>query len=732
MGIKLKSKLNQGDKTLIIVVLLMTVLTMICYPLIKNWGDIAINSNKNEYFMSRDFNNEMFQSIEVIYNQNLKKIPFEERMILPMFEQKEMSQVTVEEQIQYRDKYNEYINSGERRYNNMISAPVSRNIKYLVADTQDNRWTSNLTFEEQEAIGIINSKVLAIDYDNFYKPNKFLDQMAYVGYMKVDKYGNLEMIYSSLDENYYNDRYYLDDEYQNIYERNDIKPIPNLKILFMVPNELIAQDNISYSLDAYISNGYQERVIKSFLIGILFVFLLGIFIPYKYTNKAWIVMKYDKLSLEKKLIISIIGFMLFMFCSLLAISIITGNAFGRVASETINISVILKILKILFNAVILMILYSLAYLLGTYIRYIGKVGVKDGLLRTSWLVNSSIKGIKAFGELMMGPKTLVKPYSRIRTLLGINFIIISLISMAWFFGIGLAAIYSLILLGVSRKYLRRIKEDFNKLHDFTTEMEKGNLHIELEHNLGIFSPIGENLIKVKDGFQEAVEKEVRSERMKTELISNVSHDLKTPLTSIINYVDLLKNTELDKETRQSYIKILESKSKRLQILIEDLFEASKTASGNISLEIQEIDIIALMNQILGELKDKIEKSELNFKTNFPENKVLAHLDGRRTVRVIENLIGNSIKYALPHSRVFIDVIESEESVAVTIKNISAEEMNFTAEEIVERFNRGDSSRHTEGSGLGLAISKNLVELQGGVFDIILDGDLFKVIIKFNK
>ncbi|MEG1463239.1 MAG: histidine kinase dimerization/phospho-acceptor domain-containing protein, partial [Anaerorhabdus sp.] len=202
-------------------------------------------------------------------------------------------------------------------------------------------------------------------------------------------------------------------------------------------------------------------------------------------------------------------------------------------------------------------------------------------------------------------------------------------------------------------------------------MEKCKLHVELEHNLGIFSPIGENLIKVKDGFQEAVEKEVRSERMKTELISNVSHDLKTPLTSIINYVDLLKNTELDKETRQSYIKILESKSKRLQILIEDLFEASKTASGNISLEIQEIDIIALMNQILGELKDKIEKSELNFKTNFPENKVLAHLDGRRTVRVIENLIGNSIKYALPHSRVFIDVIESEESVAITIKNISA-------------------------------------------------------------
>ena len=245
------------------------------------------------------------------------------------------------------------------------------------------------------------------------------------------------------------------------------------------------------------------------------------------------------------------------------------------------------------------------------------------------------------------------------------------------------------------------------------------------------SPIIDELAIIDEGFQNAVNKEFVSQRMKTELISNVSHDLKTPLTSIINYVDLLKDTQLSQAKQQEYVQILEQKSQRLKILIEDLFEASKTASGNIELVKEKIDLVALLKQTLGEMDEKISGSTLKFKNNFPEQKAICELDGRRTYRIFENLIGNILKYSAPQSRVYIDC-QVDEEITLTFKNISAYEMNFTVEEIMERFKRGDESRHTEGSGLGLAIAKNLTELQGGQFEIYIDGDLFKVVIKFKS
>lgn len=245
------------------------------------------------------------------------------------------------------------------------------------------------------------------------------------------------------------------------------------------------------------------------------------------------------------------------------------------------------------------------------------------------------------------------------------------------------------------------------------------------------SPIIDELAVIDEGFQNAVNKEFVSQRMKTELISNVSHDLKTPLTSIINYVDLLKDTQLGQAKQQEYVQILEQKSQRLKILIEDLFEASKTASGNIELVKEKIDLVALLKQTLGEMEEKISESTLQFKSNFPDQKVICELDGRRTYRIFENLIGNILKYSAPQSRVYIDCQLGEE-ITLTFKNISAYEMNFTAEEIIERFKRGDESRHTEGSGLGIAIAQNLTELQGGQFEIYIDGDLFKVVIKFKS
>jgi signal transduction histidine kinase len=250
--------------------------------------------------------------------------------------------------------------------------------------------------------------------------------------------------------------------------------------------------------------------------------------------------------------------------------------------------------------------------------------------------------------------------------------------------------------------------------------------------MGVLSPFSRNLNNIKDGFKIAVEKEVKSQNMKTELITNVSHDLKTPLTSIITYLDLLKTEDTDERTRKEYIEVLDKKSKRLKVLIDDLFDISKASSGNIELHLERLDVIALLHQALGELEEKINESGLQMRINLPESKAICELDGRRTYRVFENIMSNIFKYSMENSRVYIDVEEKEKNISFIFKNISAYEMNFDSSDIMERFTRGDASRSTEGSGLGLAIAKSLVELQKGNLSITVDGDLFKLIVTFPK
>ena len=283
-----------------------------------------------------------------------------------------------------------------------------------------------------------------------------------------------------------------------------------------------------------------------------------------------------------------------------------------------------------------------------------------------------------------------------------------------------------------RKYVNDISGKYKRLTEATNEIAEGNLDVKIEEDLGIFNPFKDNLEKIQCGFKKAVQEEVKSQRMKTDLISNVSHDLKTPLTAIITYIDLLKDKNLSEEKRIEYLEVVDRKSQRLQELIEDLFEMSKASSGNITLNFEDVDIVSLMKQTLFELDDKIKESSLIIKSNFPEEKILLQLDSQRTFRTFENIIINATKYAMPNSRVYLDIIEHEDSVEVIMKNMAAEEIKFDPNEIVERFVRGDESRNTEGSGLGLAIAKSFVELQGGTFRIEIDGDLFKVIMKFKK
>lgn len=274
---------------------------------------------------------------------------------------------------------------------------------------------------------------------------------------------------------------------------------------------------------------------------------------------------------------------------------------------------------------------------------------------------------------------------------------------------------------------------FNKIVKGSDAIVSGNLtYIIPENGKSILSKLAHNVNNIKSGLQEALQSEMKSERLKSELITNVSHDLKTPLTSIVNYVDLLKRDDLSKEEMQNYVEILNRKTQRLRMLIEDLFEASKMSSGSVELNMEELDISALLRQSLAEFEEKIKASSLTFRINIPDKKLLLKLDGKKTWRVFENLLGNIIKYSQPSTRVYIDLVEQNNKISVIMKNISGYEMDFSVDEIFERFKRGDKSRHTEGSGLGLAIAKSIVELEGGKLDIEIDGDLFKVIIEFMK
>ena len=222
---------------------------------------------------------------------------------------------------------------------------------------------------------------------------------------------------------------------------------------------------------------------------------------------------------------------------------------------------------------------------------------------------------------------------------------------------------------------------------------------------------------------------MKSERMRTELITNVSHDIKTPLTSIINFVDLMKKPHSDEEGEE-YLAVLDRQSQRLKRLIDDLMDMSKASSGNMSLELVKIDGAETVNQALGEFADKLERAGLTPVFRHPEEPVLIRADGKHLWRVLSNLLGNAVKYALPDTRLYIDLMELQGNGVIAIKNISREQLNVDAEELMERFVRGDASRNTEGSGLGLNIAKSLTELQGGQMHLTVDGDLFKVTLIF--
>lgn len=323
-------------------------------------------------------------------------------------------------------------------------------------------------------------------------------------------------------------------------------------------------------------------------------------------------------------------------------------------------------------------------------------------------------------------------YKVIRNLVIINFIVSIILCIFGPAGIFIAIIYNITIFFWLYKKIQKMYNDYTVLLDAVEALGQGDITKEITVDIGIFNSIKESFERIQVGLETAVAEQTKSQNLKTELITNVSHDLKTPLTCISNYVELLQDSSIEEEKRKEYIQNLAIYSKRLEVLIEDLFMVSKVNSGNVELDIVALNIVSLLEQVYVEHQESFTKRNLQmiYTTTSPE--IVLPLDGNKTQRIFDNLFGNIEKYAMPNTRVYVDIKEEEHFVDIQIKNISEQPMNFSAEEVVERFVRGDSSRHASGSGLGLAIVQSFTEIQKGKVRIEIDGDLFKVTVRFFK
>ena len=380
-------------------------------------------------------------------------------------------------------------------------------------------------------------------------------------------------------------------------------------------------------------------------------------------------------------------------------------------------------------------LLAIAYILRKEIKSFDK---PIEILKTSLIVRVLILGKKTLKDTNKVTKS-VPLAKRIIILAALS---VGVGTIGWFIGFLFGSTLLLFLFGPILSltivvlyvyYLIKKLAYLSYIMEGTERIKGGDIHYKLDI-IGDdnFSNLAENINNIGEGLDKAIYNQLKSERLKSELITNVSHDLKTPLTSIINYIELIKKEEdIKPEHIKDYVNVLDSKSKRLKVLIEDLFEASKASSGNLELNMEKIDITQLLRQAIGEMEEKLSKANLDLKLRVPEEKTYIMADGKKLYRVLENLLSNISKYSLNNTRVYIDIIEEDDKVKLTMKNISSYELNFDPEEIMERFKRADESRNTEGSGLGLAIARDLVNAQGGRFEIDIDGDLFKSVVEFN-
>ncbi|MDU2157310.1 sensor histidine kinase [Clostridium sp.] len=724
MDTKLKSsKYNYFLSAIVYILVIMTSIGLVAsYPRISK---LANEKEKPSYFEDYNFQMDLYKGSFVLYKDLLEK---EQNKDIPADEIffKEYKGYSEKDMTDY-SFIKRNINYEIGNWNKVLKREL-KNLDYYIVDKKTNTFYSNTEKKLSDLILNEDNKEVLNDLDNYYGYYMVIDYNEY-GEISINKIkGASENVIST----------FLDFQWKNLINGDSdfvLSNPKNITIVYGVPNDLKYVDRISNYINGADSYAYENIILFYVLIAYILIMFISLVIPFRKSKDIIGVKNFIKIPFELNIII------MPAITSLLALS--PNIVYETVNNEWVKESLVRVGIPFVFTNSILIIgniaywfvLLITAFTSVVLIKYIFNKGLKN-YIKENTIIYKIFRLIKRIWAKIYDEVTNIdlndKSNKIIIKILAVNFIALAFMSIIWFLGVGAAIIYTVFLYFVLRKYFNDIRNKYQILLEATNKIAEGNLDVTIEEELGVFEPLKDELQKIQKGFKNAVNEEVKSQRMKTELISNVSHDLKTPLTSIITYIDLLKDENISEENRKLYLDTLDRKSQRLKNLIEDLFEVSKATSKNIQLNIVNVDIVSLMKQTQFELSDKIEESSLKFKWNFPGNKVIVPLDSQKTFRVFENLLINIVKYSMQNSRVFIDIIDGNEEVYVTLKNMSANEIDFTAEEIVERFARGDKSRNTEGSGLGLAIAKSFVELQGGTLDIEIDGDLFKVVLKFKK
>ena len=507
--------------------------------------------------------------------------------------------------------------------------------------------------------------------------------------------------------------------------------------------------SVYFSMGEYASY-YLSGCQQMFLILALLIFLLALVLPGLGEERAWEKVVLLKLPIEAVVVILTIiaGIGSEQVVGLVS-WVRSGHALGTVLrGNSAQIQLLTIILTYALNVLAVAALFFIAWCLGVSLRAMRVQGARAYLKQHSlcyllvpfW--KKLWRGMKK--GFSIGRDKVVDVYhdaehfdvtkdakKLILRIVLWNALILVVICSLPLGGLTIAIIYSVILYFLLRRYISKLQKKYGLLLKATNEIAQGNLNVTIEEDLGVFEPFKPQIYRIEEGFRNAVAEEVKSQRMKSELITNVSHDLKTPLTAIITYVKLLQEPGVTQEQRKEYLETLDRKALRLKALIEDLFEVSKANSRNITLDIRDVDIVSMVKQVEFEMEDKLTDAGLEVRMSLPEEKVIVPLDSQKTFRIFENLFGNIAKYALPGTRVYVNGFTAKEDVTIILKNITAQELSVSGEELTERFVRGDTSRNTEGSGLGLAIAKSFTELQSGKFRIELDGDLFKVVLTWK-
>ena len=500
-------------------------------------------------------------------------------------------------------------------------------------------------------------------------------------------------------------------------------PVKNFQVVYGIPKD---STNLAYA-DYYTSDYYLVASGGGDAAYFITLLVIAAFACFMCSRRVWKNEKMpDYLPKWRYMEAGIFGLMMsFAMCDIYIDTVCDFPYTGKAGYANVNVWNVLK------TGGILWLLFAVAFVSTVCIYPVFSVGLKEYIRQYSfiyqifpWIRKKWDQFTDEVNHIDFSDKTT----KTILKIVVINFLVLAVLMCMWMFGIAGLIIYSFVLFYLMKKYYDRIKKDYDVLMRGVQRIAEGDLDTMITEDIGVFEPFKEQLTQIRTGFKKAVDEEVKSQRMKTELITNVSHDLKTPLTAITTYVELLKKEDITEEERKSYIETLEKKSLRLKVLIEDLFEVSKATTNNITLNLMDVDVVNLMKQVSVEHADKFEQMGLQLRWNVPEEKIILKLDNQKTYRIFENLFVNIQKYAMPNSRVYIDVEKWEGNVTITMRNMSAVELNVRGDELTERFVRGDASRNTEGSGLGLAIARSFTEAQKGSLHIAVDGDLFKVVI----